>query len=498
VTFILDCIIKTSLILALTLLLLPLLRPRSSAFRHWVLSAAILSAALVPAFSFAMRSWHPLPVFSSHMFVADLPPVSSTTTSTAVHGTPLSAEPIALVIWMLGAVAGVCGLAAGWARLAWITRRSHPIEDGPWTRHASNIATAYRIRQPIRLLLSRDASMLVTWGIARPKVILPAGASGWPEDRVGVVLRHELAHIHRRDLIAQMLGQALRVIYWFNPLVWLVCQRLSLESECACDDAVLAAGVDPHEYAGHLVEVARLLQQASPAWSSALAMAAPSTIERRFTAMLNPGVNRRPISRGAMAATAIGVFVAVAPLAMLSSQPLPTPVQENIGKAAAEPEAQRPAEQPAIEQSRQGIESALQRVREEADRAREIAHQRSETEIQESLRAAEAKQQELEARAAQAGRVVMEAEIARRRVLDLQRLQRELENARPDIERTDEFLRRALVEQQAALQRAQESARPRQLETEHMQQEIREMQTELKSLLEEVRAMLENLRREKN
>jgi hypothetical protein len=276
-----------------------------------------------------------------------------------------------------------------------------------------------------------------------------------------------------------------------------VCQRLSLESECACDDAVLAAGVDPHEYAGHLVEVARLLQQASPAWSSALAMAAPSTIERRFTAMLNPGVNRRPISRAAMAAIAVGVFVAVAPLAMLSSQPLPTPVQENIGKAAAEPEAQRPAEQPAIEQSRQGIESALQRAREEADRAREIAHQRRETEIQKSLRAAEAKQQELQGLAAESQRAVLE-KIARLRALDLQRLQRELENARPDIERTDEFLRRALVEQQTALQRAQESARPRQLETEHMQQEIREMQTELKSLLEEIRAMLENLRREKN
>jgi beta-lactamase regulating signal transducer with metallopeptidase domain len=498
VTIILDCIIKTTLILALALLILRLLRGKSAAFRHGVLSAAIISGALVPVFSFAMRSWHPVPVFPSHVFVNDAPS-ASIPASAAVHGTSSTIVPTALVIWILGVIVGACSIAAGWLRLVWITRRSHPVEADAWTRQATSIASAYRIRQPIPLLLSADASMLVTWGIARPKVILPAGAEDWPEDRIEAVLRHEFVHIRRHDLVAQMLGQALRVVYWFNPLVWAVCSQLCLESECACDDAVLAAGIEPHEYAGHLVEVARLLQQSGPAWSSALAMAAPSTIERRFAAMLSTGVNRRPISRAAMAAIAIGVVVVVAPLAMLSSQPVP--VQENSSKTAAQPqpptELQRAAEQSPPDESRKA-ESALQRAREEAERAKAIVRQRRETELQENVRALEAKQQELQARQAEALRdrdELFERAIALR---DLERLQRELQNSRPEIERTDEFLRRALADRQKALERVQESTRSNRVDTEDLQREIRDMQSELKSLLEEVRALLENVRREKN
>src|SRR5262249_6499876 len=82
---------------------------------------------------------------------------------------------------------------------------------------------------------------------------------------------------------------------------------------------VLASGIDPHDYAGHLFEIACLVQQPGRGVSSAMAMASPSTMERRFTAMLDPVMNRRPLSRAAMAAIGIAVLAVVAPLAMLSA-----------------------------------------------------------------------------------------------------------------------------------------------------------------------------------
>ena len=73
------------------------------------------------------------------------------------------------------------------------------------------------------------------------------------------MLRHELAHIRRGDWAVLIAAELLRAVYWFNPLVWIACSRVRQESEYACDDAVLNAGVEGSEYATHLLDLARTL-----------------------------------------------------------------------------------------------------------------------------------------------------------------------------------------------------------------------------------------------
>src|SRR5206468_3458320 len=87
----------------------------------------------------------------------------------------------------------------------------------------------------------------------------------WTDERARIVLSHEIAHIRRGDWLAQMLGEVLRAIHWFNPLVWIVCRRLRQESEHACDDAVLGSGVAAADYASHLLDLARTVNAASQA-----------------------------------------------------------------------------------------------------------------------------------------------------------------------------------------------------------------------------------------
>jgi beta-lactamase regulating signal transducer with metallopeptidase domain len=63
---------------------------------------------------------------------------------------------------------------------------------------------------------------------------------------------HEVAHIERCDWLVQVLAEAARTVYWFNPLFWLLCRRLRAESEHACDDVVLNAGINANDYAAAL------------------------------------------------------------------------------------------------------------------------------------------------------------------------------------------------------------------------------------------------------
>ena len=151
--------------------------------------------------------------------------------------------------------------------------------------------------------------MLVTWGLARPKVILPSAADAWTDERARVVLSHELAHIRRGDWIVQLSAELLRAFYWFNPLLWVACRRLRLESEHACDDEVMSRGVDGTDYATHLIELARALNQRRHMWFPAPAMARPSSLERRVRAMLNDqSRSRHPFPRGTRAAIFVLLF----------------------------------------------------------------------------------------------------------------------------------------------------------------------------------------------
>ena len=164
---------------------------------------------------------------------------------------------------MLGAGLSLFVLAVGLTRLTWLAARARPVAPGTWTRLADEIGRELSLARPAQLLQSDHPSLLVTWGLLRPKVILPRAAQSWTEDRVAIVLRHELAHISRGDWVVQIAGEILRTAYWFNPLLWIACTRLRQESEQACDDEVLSSGVDGPDYATHLVELARLLKAES-------------------------------------------------------------------------------------------------------------------------------------------------------------------------------------------------------------------------------------------
>ena len=150
-------------------------------------------------------------------------------------------------------------------------------------------------------------------------MILPSAADAWTDERARVVLSHELAHICRGDWIVQLSAELLRAFYWFNPLLWVACRRLRLESEHACDDEVMSRGVDGTDYATHLIELARALNQRRYIWFPAPAMARPSSLERRVRAMLTNSLDRASISGRTRAAIFVLLFAVTAAVAAAQS-----------------------------------------------------------------------------------------------------------------------------------------------------------------------------------
>jgi len=319
-TLLVDATIKISVIVACALAAAAMLRKRSAALRHGVLAAALVCATAIPILQFVVPAWGATPVDQPITVLATL----SSDADIAIPGAPPPPSPLAMAsalagtLWLTGIVVSVGLLLVGLSRLAWLASRSQPLQDGTWVAAVADISARYGIRRPIVLLQSNHPTLLVTWGLVVPKVILPAAARGWTPARARIVLGHELAHIQRRDWIVHIAAALLRSVYWFNPLVWIACARLRRESEHACDDAVLNLGVEGTEYATQLVDLARAFNAEGRSWlpgSPAPAMARRSTLERRIRAMLTDGQNRRPITRFAGVAIAAALLAITIPIA---------------------------------------------------------------------------------------------------------------------------------------------------------------------------------------
>jgi TonB family protein len=314
-----DAITRVSLVLALALAAAALLRHRSAAVRHRVLAAAILCASATPLLTRIVPRWGPSRAGAPEAVLATLP---AEALPQAVAARPAPGRPglVALVapVWIGGSAVSLLLLLAGFVQLARIRAGAHPVTGGLWRETADGLARAYGLRRPVVLLQVDRPSMLMTWGAWRPRIVLPLDAGSWAPDRVRIVLAHELAHVARGDWAVHIAAAIVRAAFWFNPLVWIACRRLADESERACDDHVLALGVDGRVYAGHLVELARAFTRyrrgpllAAPAPS----IVKSSSLERRVRAMLQFGLNRNPISRSASAAIVVALAAVTVPLA---------------------------------------------------------------------------------------------------------------------------------------------------------------------------------------
>jgi beta-lactamase regulating signal transducer with metallopeptidase domain len=316
----LESTLKASVVMLAALAAVACLRRRSAALRHWLLSAAIVAAAAAPFLGLVAPAWHlPLDALPRPAAIAvpsvitGLSPRSTAVTPRSA-GTDVSRRATGALIegaWIAGAGVSLLILCVGLGRLAWIASSARRVAGGRWAEVAADLAREYGLRRPVAILQSDQPALLVTWGFVEPKIILPRHAQDWPDARIRVVLAHELAHIKRGDWLIQMLAEIARAGYWFNPVMWIACRRLRQESEQATDDVVLHAGIDGSEYAVHLLELARAFSRRRP-WLPAPAIARPSSLERRVSAMLNERTNRAPITRTAR----LGIVAALSALAL--------------------------------------------------------------------------------------------------------------------------------------------------------------------------------------
>lgn len=223
-----------------------------------------------------------------------------------------------VLIWVLGIVVIIGRLMADIIRVFQISRTAHFFQTEKPIVDATPVGgSGYDLNRGIRVAYSSRVKIPVNWGLIRPVILLPEAARTWPDERLNVVLQHELAHITRWDYFTHLLTQVACALYWLNPIVWLAARKIHVEQEQACDDKVLASGVPSYEYADQLLAILQSFR-AEDAWvRGAVAMGQTNRMKERIGAILDGHTDRRPLTIPAgLLILALSGFI-VLPLAAL-------------------------------------------------------------------------------------------------------------------------------------------------------------------------------------
>ena len=204
--------------------------------------------------------------------------------------------------WALGTwLALSLTLAAGQGLRLLRFRRKLRLDESPptWLRdEIGMMADRFGVREPEAFVVDGLGSPLL-WCLGTPKLLLPRRlVETLSADRWRGVLAHEMAHIKRGDPWVGRLELAAGLVWWWNPLFWIVRGRLDAEAELACDAWVVWALPDDRLlYAETVLDICEVLSRSMPsAKPSALVLGvtrAGELFERRLSMIVREHVSNR-------------------------------------------------------------------------------------------------------------------------------------------------------------------------------------------------------------
>jgi len=74
-------------------------------------------------------------------------------------------------------------------------------------------------------------------GLHKPKILLPDMELS--QDEVSAIIRHELIHFRRKDILAKFFILLATALHWYNPIIWFLSKAISLQCEISCDNETM-------------------------------------------------------------------------------------------------------------------------------------------------------------------------------------------------------------------------------------------------------------------
>ena len=140
-------------------------------------------------------------------------------------------------VWLIGAIALMLLNVVRYVRLNIKIRKNGEVISCPETREYTDRKINVRVWENV-------ASPFMT-GIFRPTLILPK--TELSEEQLHNILRHEMTHFKRHDILYKWFAEFVKCVHWFNPISWYVSKQIASECEISCDMSVTKNMTDSEE-----------------------------------------------------------------------------------------------------------------------------------------------------------------------------------------------------------------------------------------------------------
>jgi len=200
------------------------------------------------------------------------------------------------ILWLIGVLVFSALLIQRMLYVRRLIAKSESPENR-FTEILNGCCKQIHIRRPIELRLSNNVSSPAVCGFIKPVILMPTALiEKLLPDRLRAVLIHELAHIKRGDLWINSAQTILLIVYFYNPLVWLVNVIVRRIREQAVDEMVLATlGTRAKDYSNTLIDIAEMtFFKTSLSLSLIGVVESKKALNRRIRHMFN-----RPIPKNA-------------------------------------------------------------------------------------------------------------------------------------------------------------------------------------------------------
>lgn len=168
-------------------------------------------------------------------------------------------------IWLVGALGFVMYKAASYfhnrRRLLLVSKKC---EDRDLKETVERLRKELHYKGRFEVYLTPGRNTTFTLGAIRPVVFLQ---EEYFEGQLYYILRHEMTHLVRKDLLLKLLLECVCCLHWFNAFVYFLNDQFDDACEASCDERVLAGCTDDERkaYSKLLVDNLKRLKERTAA-----------------------------------------------------------------------------------------------------------------------------------------------------------------------------------------------------------------------------------------
>ncbi|MBN2416723.1 M56 family metallopeptidase [bacterium] len=252
-TWFLPAVMQNTVFLALLLLLLYRVREYTAQFKYSLGMIGICKLLLPPFLPARLKAAAEAVTADLSADIAALgstPPPPPPPADWVPPAPQLTVPGIIITVWLTFLLLYICYILFTTARLKHFLKHAQPVDAQIPELTGTNI----------QVLESARITMPLSLGPFTRTIYVPRLWQQWSESCRAMVLRHEIAHIQRKDGLLQLLQLLMQAVYFFHPLVHILNKQINEYREMACDD--MSAGPKREtslEYSRYLVEIAEKL-----------------------------------------------------------------------------------------------------------------------------------------------------------------------------------------------------------------------------------------------